>query len=213
MAYDDMKGFASFSDSWANDAVQNSLKAAGTYSANNALAKEYNRLDEDTSSRVDDGEGWRAIAKDSPPKNAEEYEALVKKWSDAGYDVRAIDMDEGFTHSNIAVKPAGADGGDGSDEDPIYKLSPQIQGALERSAAYRERRWSGQEAQDIYGKSKELAEGNTLGINSGKSETSNAAFKAADTETDHQYFNKDKYRMDLARDAKQRRAQSEASQA
>ena len=143
MAYDDMKGFASFSDSWANDAVQNSLKAAGTYFANNALAKEYNRLDADTSSRVDDGEGWRAIAKDSPPKNAEEYEALVKKWSDAGYDVRAIDMDEGFTHSNIAVKPAGADGGDGSDEDPIYKLSPQIQGALERSAAYRERRWSG----------------------------------------------------------------------
>lgn len=213
MAYDDMKGFASFSDSWANDAIQNSLKAAGTYSANNALAKEYNALEEDTGSRVDDGEGWRAIAKDDPPKNAAEYEQLVKKWSDAGYDVRAIDMDEGFTHSNIAVKPSDGSGGGGDIEDPIYQLSPQVQGALERSAAYRERRWSGQQAQDIYGKSKELAEGNTLGINSGKSETTNAAFKAADTETDHQYFNKEKYRMDLANDARQRQARSEAAQA
>ena len=170
MEYKRMEDFAKWSTEWDSDAKHNSLKASGAYNENNALADQYAGLEEDGSSRVDDGEGWRELAFDDPPKTADEYEELVNKWSSAGYDVRAIDMDDGFAHSNIAVRPGSFTGEEEAvvpeEEDNFNEtvLSPQIQGAIERTSAYRDRAWSGQHAQDVYGKSNSLAEGNSLGI-------------------------------------------------
>ena len=73
-------------------------------------------------------------------------------------------------------------------------FSPQVQQAIDRAQTYRDRAWSGEAAQDIYGKSK-----NPTGYGS-----ANAGDQAKQS-----YFNSEKYQIDL----KTKRAKSEASQA
>ena len=102
--YGGEKQYGSWGDEWRGDAEQQQLRASGTYDADSKLAKRFSNLDEDGGSRVDDEKGWRELAFDDPPKSAEEYRDLINKWSAGGFDVRAIDMDKGFAHSNIAVR-------------------------------------------------------------------------------------------------------------
>ena len=142
---------------WDPKAIEQSFGSSGSYDANSAIAKEYAGLDEDSSSRVDDGAGWRQIKKDKPPKTAAEYEALVKEYSAAGFDVKAIDMDgENFTNSNIAIKPK--DGG-GTTAEKDVELSPRLATARARAAQYEEDRVSGQAAKDLYDPDNHSAEG------------------------------------------------------
>jgi len=102
--------------SWA-DGAEGSLSSTGTYNADSDLAKEYAGLEEDGGSRVDDGEGWREIYRDDSPKDASEYESMVKDYAAKGFDVKAIDMDgDDFTHANFAIKPAGQAESDPRDE-------------------------------------------------------------------------------------------------
>ena len=143
--------------SWANDRVHQDLSSTGKYNSGSALAKEYAGLKEDGGSRVDDGEGWREIKRDSPPKNAAEYASLVKDYAAQGFDVKAIDMDgDDFTHSNIAIKPK--DGG-GGEELKDVELSPRLATARARAAQYEEDRVSGQAAKDLYSPDENPAQG------------------------------------------------------
>ena len=141
----------------ATDRVHQDLSSTGKYNSSSALAKEYAGLEEDGGSRVDDGEGWREIKRDSPPKNAAEYAELVKDYATQGFDVKAIDMDgDDFTHSNIAIKPS--DGG-GSEETKDVELSPRLATARARAAQYEEDRVSGQAAKDLYDPGNNPAQG------------------------------------------------------
>ncbi len=143
--------------SWSTDRVHQDYSSSGKYNSGSALAKEYAGLEEDGGSRVDDGEGWREIKRDSPPKNAAEYESLVKSYAKQGFDVKAIDMDgDDFTHSNIAIKPK--DGGGGTAEKNV-ELSPRLATARARAAQYEEDRVSGQAAKDLYDSDNNSAEG------------------------------------------------------
>ena len=91
---------------WASG-TEGSMSASGKYDPNSALAKKYAGLKEDGNSRVDDEEGWREIFKEAPPKNASEYESMVKEYASQGFDVKAIDMEGGdFTKANFAIKPS-----------------------------------------------------------------------------------------------------------
>jgi len=144
--------------SWSTDRVHQDYSATGKYNPSSALAKEYAGLEEDSGSRVDDGEGWRQIKRDSPPKNAAEYEALVKSYAKQGFDVKAIDMDgDDFTHSNIAIKPSEGGGGDEVEKD--VELSPRLATARARAAQYEDDRVSGQAAKDLYDPDNNPAEG------------------------------------------------------
>ena len=143
--------------SWATDLVHQNLSATGSYNSNSALAKEYAGLEEDGGSRVDDEAGWREIKRDSPPKNAAEYESLVKEYAAQGFDVKAIDMDgDDFTHSNIAIKPKGASSGGGEAE---VEVSPRLATARARAAQYEEDRVTGQASKDLYDPGNNPAEG------------------------------------------------------
>ncbi len=143
--------------SWANDRIHQDLSSTGKYNASSALAKQYAGLEEDGSSRVDDGEGWREIKRDNPPKNAAEYEQLVKDYAKQGFDVKAIDMDgDDFAHSNIAIKPS--DAAPEAKEVPV-ELSPRLATAKARAAQYEEDRVNGQAAKDLYDSENNPAEG------------------------------------------------------
>ena len=143
--------------SWATDRVHQDYSSSGKYNSGSALAKEYAGLEEDGGSRVDDGDGWREIKRDSPPKNAAEYESLVNSYAKQGFDVKAIDMDgDDFTHSNIAIKPK--DGG-GGEELKDVELSPRLATARARAAQYEEDRVSGQAAKDLYSPDENPAQG------------------------------------------------------
>ena len=145
--------------SWASDRVHQNLSSTGKYNASSALAKEYAGLEEDGGSRVDDGEGWREIKRDSPPKNAAEYADLVKEYAAQGFDVKAIDMDgDDFTHSNIAIKPKSEEKNYGGDQDNI-ELSPRLATARARVAQYEADRVSGQAAKDLYQPDENPAQG------------------------------------------------------
>ena len=142
--------------SWALDRAEQDYSSTGRYNSGSALAKEYAGLKEDGGSRVDDGEGWREIKRDNPPKNAAEYEQLVKDYAKQGFDVKAIDMDgDDFTHSNIAIKPS--DGGGAATKD--VELSPRLATAKARAAQYEEDRVNGQAAKDLYDSDNNPAEG------------------------------------------------------
>ena len=144
--------------SWSNDRVHQDYSSTGKYNSSSALAKEYAGLEEDGGSRVDDGEGWREIKRDSPPKNAAEYAQLVKDYAAQGFDVQAIDMDgDDFTHSNIAIKPS--DGGGEAAPDKEVELSPRLATARARAAQYEEDRVSGQAAKDLYDSENNPAQG------------------------------------------------------
>jgi hypothetical protein len=143
--------------SWATDRAHQDLSSTGKYNSGSAIAKEYAGLKEDGSSRVDDGDGWREIKRDNPPKNADEYASLVKDYAAQGFDVKAIDMDgDDFTHSNIAIKPKDGGGGDNRKE---VELSPRLATARARAAQYEEDRVSGQAAKDLYEPGDNPAEG------------------------------------------------------
>lgn len=146
---------------WSFDKVEQKLSATGKYDSSSALAKEYASLDEDGDSRVDDGEGWREIKRDEPPKNAEEYADLVKEYAAAGFKVKAIDMDgDDFQHSNIAIKPMEGKGGDSvvEEQKPI-ELSPRLAHARARVAQYNEDVLTGQYSRDLYDSGNNPAEG------------------------------------------------------
>ena len=144
--------------SWATDRVHQDYSSTGKYNSGSALAKEYAGLKEDGGSRVDDGEGWREIKRDSPPKNAAEYEQLVKDYAKQGFDVKAIDMDgDDFTNSNIAIKPS--DGGGEATPDKDVELSPRLATARARAAQFEEDRVSGQFAKDLYDPDNHSAQG------------------------------------------------------
>ena len=137
---------------WDPKAVHQNFGSSGSYDANSALAQEYNAADEDSSSRVDDEAGWRQIAKDSPPKNAAEYEDLVNKWSSAGFEVKAIDMDgENFTNSNIAVKPKGSSSKPTEFDPKTMEMSPEYAHAKARVSQYKEDVASGRTAEELFG--------------------------------------------------------------
>ena len=145
--------------SWATDRAHQDYSSSGKYSSGSALAKEYAGLDENGSSRVDDGEGWREIKRDNPPKNAAEYESLVNEYAKQGFDVKAIDMDgDDFTHSNIAIKPSEG-GGEDTAEPKDVELSPRLATARARAAQYEEDRVSGQAAKDLYDSDNHSAQG------------------------------------------------------
>jgi len=137
---------------WDPKAIEQSFGSSGSYDANSAIAKEYAGLDEDSSSRVDDGAGWRQIKKDKPPKTAAEYEALVKEYSAAGFDVKAIDMDgENFTNSNIAIKPKGASSEPTKFNPQEMEMSPEYAHAKARVSQYEEDVASGRTTDELFG--------------------------------------------------------------
>lgn len=144
---------------WDISKVHQDLSATGKYKANSALAKEYAGLEEDGGSRVDDGDGWREIHRDSPPKSAAEYESMVKDYAKQGFDVKAIDMDgNDFTHANFAIKPADFKEASDDTDEPV-QLSPRLAHARARVAQYTEDALSGQAANDLYNSEENPAEG------------------------------------------------------
>lgn len=108
--YGGVEDYGSWSDTWDHSKNQQQLKAAGSYDAESELAKKFESLSTDGASRVDDEDGWRELVFDSGSKSASSYTDLVNKWSKAGFDVRAIDMNGGFANSNIAVRKALGEG-------------------------------------------------------------------------------------------------------
>lgn len=139
---------------WDSSKVHQDLSGRGRYDPTSDLAKQYEATKEDGSSRVDDGEGWREVQKDSPPKTAAEYEAFVNKWSAAGFDVKAIDMDgDDFTNSNIAVKPKGESSGpkDIEVDRNNMEMSPEYAHAKARVAQFKEDELSGRTAEELFG--------------------------------------------------------------
>ena len=109
------KGYGNWSDTWDDKASAQQLRASGKYDPTSEYAKKFGKLNTDGKSRVDDEKGWSELAFDSPIKTAGEYRDLVNKWSAAGFDVRAIDMDKGYGNSNVAVRIAKGGGDKPSD--------------------------------------------------------------------------------------------------
>ena len=93
--------------SWTSGA-EGTMGSTGSYDPNSETANLYKAAEEDGGSRVDDGAGWREIHRDNTPGSAEEYAAMVRKYAADGFDIKAIDMDKGFSHANFAVKPKDA---------------------------------------------------------------------------------------------------------
>ena len=122
--------YGKWGDTWDTSAEQQQMKASGSYDKSSDLAKQFSGLKENISSRVDNEDGWRQIDIDGSLKDPKAYQDLVNKWSGAGFDIRAIDMGDGFHSSNIAVRVAGdkgtgidnpaggGDGGSGNDGNP-----------------------------------------------------------------------------------------------
>ena len=108
--------YGNWGEKWNADAAQQQLKASGSYNAESDLAKQFEGLNKDGKSRVDNEDGWRELVFDEEAKGAGNYQDLVSKWSKAGFDVRAIDMNGDFSNSNIAVRRSS---GEGTGKDPF----------------------------------------------------------------------------------------------
>ena len=139
--------------SWNTSSVHQDYASTGRYNANSAIAQEYAGLEEDSSSRVDDGVGWREVKRDNPPKSAEEYADFVKQWESAGYEVKTIDLKtkdgkSDFTHSNIAVKPKGQESKQISAD--YDEMSPEYAEAKARTEQYKEDSLSGRTSRAIF---------------------------------------------------------------
>ena len=117
--------------SWTGGA-EGTMGSTGSYDPNSETANLYKAAEEDGGSRVDDGAGWREVHRDDTPGSASEYEAMVRKYAADGFDVKAIDMDKGFSHANFAVKPKSG----GEKEDRSYTLSDTAAKAKAYTAAY-----------------------------------------------------------------------------
>ena len=117
--------------SWTGGA-EGTMGSTGSYDVNSKTANLYKAAEEDGGSRVDDGAGWREVHRDDTPGSASEYEAMVRQYAADGFDVKAIDMDKGFSHANFAVKPKSA----GGKEDRSYTLSETSAKAKAYTAAY-----------------------------------------------------------------------------
>lgn len=111
--------YGKWGDTWDTKAHQQQLKAKGSYDKESELGKLYGGLKENISSRVDDETGWRQLDIDGKLRDPKAYQDLVEKYSAAGFDVRAIDMDDKYHSSNIAIRPGDfvptGDGGGGTD--------------------------------------------------------------------------------------------------
>ena len=118
--------------SWTTGA-EGTLGSTGSYDPNSETANLYKAAKEDGGSRVADGAGWREIHRDNTPGSADEYAAMVRQYAADGFDVKAIDMDKGFSHANFAVKPKDAKTGN---EDRSYTLSETAAKAKAYTAAY-----------------------------------------------------------------------------
>ena len=123
-------------------------------------------------------------------------------------DGRAAGFDpSSFNTAGDVQNALNALGGGGEEEAPQVfgisyneaKFSPQVQGAIERVAAYRDRAWSGQNAQDVFGKSKTLANGVTA---EASSTGTDKAGEAADLATRETYFDAEKYKRDYGEEYK-----------
>jgi hypothetical protein len=150
----DDKSFGNWNTEWDTSASQQQLKASGALNPESELSKQFASLNADGGSRVDDGEGWKELAFDEDVKTAEQYEAQVKQWQDAGYDVRAIDMKPGdYSHSNIAVREGTmqADAAPKEKKAEPIEHSPEIKQAKERVKSYEDDILSGKTSEDIYG--------------------------------------------------------------
>ena len=135
---------------WSLTEAHQDYGSTGSYKANSALAKKYAQLEEDGGSRVDDGEGWREIHSDSPPKSAAEYESMVKEYAKQGFDVKAIDMDgDDFSKANFAIKPAGANESAEAEDIPV-ELSPRLAHARARVSQYQQDMIDGTAVNDLY---------------------------------------------------------------
>jgi len=147
-------GSSEYKSTWNIDSgPEQKITGSGGFDPNSDYAKQYNALEEDGSSRVDDGEGWREIRRDNPIKSAEEYKSFVDEWSKAGFDVSVIDMkgkdgEADFTHSNVAIKPKGETNETAGDES---LQSPEMSEAKAYTRAMFDYRRSGDDAQSITG--------------------------------------------------------------
>ena len=153
--YGGVDSYGNWNSEWDNSATQQQLKASGALDPTSELAKQFASLNEDGGSRVDDEEGWKELSFDEDVKTAEQYEAQVKQWQDAGYDVRAIDMKPGeYAHSNLAVREGTMQNApevvEEKEPEPIVH-SPEIKQAKERVRSYENDALSGKTSEDIYG--------------------------------------------------------------
>ena len=123
--YSGEKEYGRWGETWNAGAEQQQLKASGAYDADSALAKQFKGLKEDGRSRVDNEKGWRELVFDDDAKGASNYKDLVTKWSNAGFDIRAIDMGKGFGNSNIAVRRST---GKGTGKDPFENVDMPSEG-------------------------------------------------------------------------------------
>ena len=78
------------------------------------------------------------------------------------------------------------------------KWSPEVQEAIDRVKAYREYNLSGQAAEDVYGKTKELAKQSQFYQGSDPSDESNNGAQMAADSTTAKYFDQDKYKQDYS---------------
>jgi len=110
--------------------------------------------------------------------------------------------------NKIQKELAGTGGNPGTDggETQEYKFDPEIAGAIERSANYRDRAISGQTAQDIYGTSALNAAGNASGIPvgdpAGGVPDQNKAIQASDSEI-HRFLDPEQFKLQIANRARQ----------
>lgn len=108
--YNGADDYGAWGDKWDNSKNQQQLKASGSYDAESKWAKQFDGMEENISSRVDDEDGWRQLDIDGSIKDPKKYQKLVEEWSANGFDVRAIDMTpedwdgKNYHSSNIAVR-------------------------------------------------------------------------------------------------------------
>ena len=114
-----VEDFGKWGDTWDLSAGQQQMKASGTYDKTSDYAKQFEGMEENISSRVDNEEGWRQLSIDGKLRDPKAYEELVNKWSAAGFDVRAIDMEKGKHSSNIAVRRSDLAGFQGTDQPKV----------------------------------------------------------------------------------------------
>jgi hypothetical protein len=170
-------GSTEFKSTWNPEVgPEQALSSSGGFDPSSSYAQQYNSLEEDGSSRVDDEAGWRELQRDNPIKSAAEYEALVNEWSKNGFDVKVIDMKskdgkEDFTHSNVAIKPKGETGDKKPESGGLQ--SPEMSEAKAYTRAMFDYRQSGDDAQSITGYNPVTGE---YGFNKSNGETAASQF-------------------------------------
>ena len=68
--------YGKWGSTWDNKAEQQQLKASGKFDAESDLAKQFDGMKENISSRVDDEDGWRQLSSDGDLKDPTKYAEL-----------------------------------------------------------------------------------------------------------------------------------------